>query len=396
MKAGIIGVGGYGGSHVDALLALEKDGILDFTCFCEVDLSKCREDADVLLNAGKRYYKDYKEMLQKEKLDLVGIPCPIHLHKPMLAEACANGTSVLLEKPPCVAIQDLDEMEEMLEESGCICAVGFQNSVSNSIHYMVDRLNEGVIGQVEKVVAVGFYKRNLGYYNRGSWVGKKKMGDAFVMDGTMNNPSSHLLNAALYLASKESGKAAMPVEVQAELYHANDIEGDDTACLKVLTEEGIPVYYYATSCSHKETLPNIYIYGSKGKATWNYHHICKFEVDGKVEEVPFDEGNLVYRNFEDLAKCIESGNELLSPLSETRAFVLASDGAYMSSKDVHVIGDEYIESSLYNGYESVEIKDIEEILTRIANENKLPSEAGIPWGVKTEKVNVTNLKKFEI
>src|SRR5690606_15165726 len=113
-RIGLIGVNGYGRTHVRALAELAGEGKAAPAAYTDV----APNAAQVITEAFGRElpgYRSYVEMLAQENLDIVVISTPIHLHAEMIEQAFAHGVSVLVEKPPVVTIQDVHRLLDLQE-----------------------------------------------------------------------------------------------------------------------------------------------------------------------------------------------------------------------------------------------------------------------------------------
>ena len=91
LKAGVIGVGGYG--MVDAKAALKVGGV-EIAAVCDVDSQHLKSAADTiakLQGRRPRAFKLYEEMLDKADLDFVIIASPPHWHALHLIAALDHG-----------------------------------------------------------------------------------------------------------------------------------------------------------------------------------------------------------------------------------------------------------------------------------------------------------------
>ncbi|MEM2970618.1 MAG: Gfo/Idh/MocA family oxidoreductase, partial [Candidatus Bathyarchaeia archaeon] len=149
----------------------------------------------------------------------------------MTIETLENGYNLIVEKPPAATIQDLDEMLEAERKSGKFCAVGFQFLYMKTVRKLKEYICDGKLGEIEKVLVKGKWKRQDSYYERTPWAGKFIYNGQYVLDGTINNPLAHFLMNSLYFASRKRGEADNPKLVRAELYRGHQIEGEDTSCL---------------------------------------------------------------------------------------------------------------------------------------------------------------------
>ena len=75
---------------------------------------------------AKTQYADYREMLQKEKPDLVAV-CPrtTPRHKEYLLACAEAGAHGFIEKPLCVDLAEADEIVAAMEAKGLKWTIGF-------------------------------------------------------------------------------------------------------------------------------------------------------------------------------------------------------------------------------------------------------------------------------
>lgn len=396
-KVGLIGISGFGSIHLRSIEQLQGK-MVDLKAIVATSYEKNKEVIDRLTSQGVKYYQDYRLMLENHKdLDFVAISTPIHLHAPMAIDAMKRGFNVLLEKPPAVTIQDIDAIIETKRKTNRVCSVNFQNTSGKAFRKLLEYIKEGRLGRIKSIVGVGRWKRDESYYQRNSWAGKLIVDGNYVLDGTINNPLAHLLNNELIIAETEQPGGGVPKKVQAELYHGHKIEGEDTACVRIITHGGIEVYFYSTLCNREEESPFIIIETEKAKANWWFSNRFKIEYcDGSVEEFDGGKEDLFVNMYVNMVEHLFEGKQLYCPLEITRNFVLASNGAFESSGRIYGIPDEYLEISNENGKIYTYIKNIKEIIDEAAENKKLFSEIGVPWSKKTEPFDLTNYKKFNM
>ena len=68
---------------------------------------------------------DYREVLADPDLDLVVITTPNNLHYPMVLDAMKAGKPVFVEKPLCIAEEELKDLEVAQNKTGATVVVGF-------------------------------------------------------------------------------------------------------------------------------------------------------------------------------------------------------------------------------------------------------------------------------
>jgi predicted dehydrogenase len=397
MRVAIVGIGGFGKVHVQAILRLVEQGLLTCTAFAEVNPSSYPIQFDALTTVGAQFYEDYMEMLrQHPEIDFVVMPTPIPLHKSMSIYAMEQGFHVLLEKPPAVIIQDIEAMIETQKRTGKHCQINFQLSSCQSFHKCLEKLQCGSIGTLLSVTGVGIWHRARSYYERTSWAGKLFHNGKYVLDGTMNNPFAHLLNNCLIAAGYGDPVQAEPLLVQAECYKAHEIEGEDTTSARIHTRNGVKIHYYATLCNDVNEVPYLILEGSQGWMRWSYDHKLIIHNEQGEEIFEADNENLFEKMYVNLMDTIRGESKLYSSLEDCRSFVLASNGAFESAKQIHRIPEKHITTTPVDQTETVTIHNIKEIIEHASTDKKLFSEDGLEWAVASESFSMQDYREFRM
>jgi predicted dehydrogenase len=99
--------------------------------------------------SAKKAYADYREMLEKERPEIVSVaPRWPDCHRDMVV-ACAHfGANVFLEKPVAQTLEQADEMIAACEKHHVKVAVAHQTVYSPRIQVIRQLINDGVIGEV--------------------------------------------------------------------------------------------------------------------------------------------------------------------------------------------------------------------------------------------------------
>ena len=391
----LIGLGGYGATHRRALQALEKAGLARLAVAAEIDHVGQAEVINQLRQNGVQVYRDWQEMLDKGGFDVVGVAAPLHLHRIMVITALQRGYPVFCEKSAAVTVQDVAAMAKAADETGLLCAVGFQYLSSGMVRRIKQLVSEGVLGEIRRVIGVGLWKRTDAYYKRNQWAGKLRIGEDYALDGPMCNALAHMLNNCMYFASPVPGELLDPSEVRAEMYRAIPLpEMEDTATVLVRDKAGVEVMYLATYCNPVQK-PHYYrIIGSRGEAVFEDGKLT-VQVEGQSPTVEEYRGTgsteLMYRNF---LAALDGKEELLSPIAQSLRLVRAQNGAYISSRRIHEIGAPHVRRYAEGETMATEILDLESHLEACVREGGLPSDVGAPWGRATSWASVSDLEYF--
>jgi predicted dehydrogenase len=131
---GAIGTGSQGMSNMRDFLDLK--GAVQFVSVCDVDsvrLAKAKETVDLAYkNIDCRIYGDYREFLEKEKLDAVSIALPDHWHGIIYSAAASKKINIYGEKPICRTINDGQTIVSAVKKNNIIWQTGsWQRSLAN-------------------------------------------------------------------------------------------------------------------------------------------------------------------------------------------------------------------------------------------------------------------------
>lgn len=124
---------------------------------CDVDDQHTQDfnaDFDNKLSA----YRDYRELLEKERPDVVTIGTPDHWHVPISIAALRAGCDVYCEKPLTLTIQEGIDICKVVEETGKVFQVGTQQRSENAQRFLkaVAIVQSGRLGKnVNAYVAIG-------------------------------------------------------------------------------------------------------------------------------------------------------------------------------------------------------------------------------------------------
>lgn len=101
-------------------------------------------------------YTDYRQMLDREQLDIVAIgPRWLDCHHEMVLACAEHGCHIFMEKPFCRTLQEADEMVRALEMRHLKLAIAHQTKWSPVLHTAISLIGKGEIGDVLEVRARG-------------------------------------------------------------------------------------------------------------------------------------------------------------------------------------------------------------------------------------------------
>jgi predicted dehydrogenase len=94
-------------------------------------------------------YADYREMLEKERPDIVSVaPRWLDCHRDMVLTCAEHGCHVFLEKPMCQNLEQADEMISALKKRNLKLAIAHQTRYSPALKHVQKVIAEGKLGDI--------------------------------------------------------------------------------------------------------------------------------------------------------------------------------------------------------------------------------------------------------
>jgi predicted dehydrogenase len=338
IRIAIVGLGGFAGSHHNAVARLEERGHAKLICTCDPRADSFMNEREVLrlTERGVSVFPDYRTMLAAcaRDLDLVVVPTPINLHAEMHAAVTALGLPVYLEKPPTLNHAELERMIESDRQSPKASLVGFNFIIEHQRLALKQRILAGDFGAVRSTTLSALWPRPASYFERNNWAGRLMMDDRPVLDSCLGNAMAHFVHNMLFWAgTTELYSWAQLASVRAELYRAHAIEGADTFFVEADTTASINMRFALShACAGAATHNEVVICEN---ATLHYavgRHIEIHWRDGRVERStpePFD--GLECNHLDYYRYLRGESTRPATSLVDSRPFVAINDLAHISS-----------------------------------------------------------------
>ncbi|OGD56681.1 hypothetical protein A2V71_03660 [Candidatus Berkelbacteria bacterium RBG_13_40_8] len=94
------------------------------------------------------FYEDYREMLKKEKLDLVSIAVPTSLHKQVAFDCIGAGKHILIEKPIARTVNEAKQIVQKAKEKRVKFTVGHIERFNPSVIKLKEMIDKGKLGEI--------------------------------------------------------------------------------------------------------------------------------------------------------------------------------------------------------------------------------------------------------
>ncbi len=254
MKYALIGCGRIAPNHLAAAVSNQ----LEIVALCDIDLNKAQGllTQFKLLGRGIRQYADYREMLAKEKPELVAIATESGNHANIAFDCLEAQCNLIIEKPIALSLEDADRIIALADRYQKVVSACHQNRFNKSIQKVREALEEGSFGRLFHGAAHIRWARNENYYFQAPWRG------TWAQDGgALMNQCIHNIDLLRWMMGDEI------VEVMAYTDRLNHpyIEAEDLGLAIVRFRNGAYGLIEGTTNIYPKNLEEtLYLFGESG------------------------------------------------------------------------------------------------------------------------------------
>jgi predicted dehydrogenase len=243
-----------------------------------------------------RCYSTWQLMLEAERalpaeqrMELLVIVTPNHLHAPVASEALAAGFHVFSEKPAALSLAELQDLKARLNGSAGLYGLAHTYLGYPMVWQARDMVRSGVIGNVRKVLVEypqGWLSQDVaGQGNRqAEWRGQPELSGA---GGCIADIGTHAFSLAEFVADQAITHLCANLGVHVEGRQLDD----DAAMLFKMAQGASGVLIASQVCAGEENPLSIRVYGDKGGLEWR-------------QEQP---ASLIHRSLEQPMRILRSG-----------------------------------------------------------------------------------------
>ncbi len=201
-------------------------------------------------------YRDYRELLEREKPDALFLSVPHHLHHPMVIEALKRGSHVLCEKPLAVSMDCAREMCREARLRGLKLGVNYQYRYDRNAYRLAMACRGGALGAISHGRCNLAWFRGPDYFAAGPWRGRKDQAGG----GTLITQAGHWIDIILWAM----GGRPVAAEGMTARRKFPGVEVEDLAMGTVEMDNGalISITSAMTAVPHQKI--RIEVYGEKG------------------------------------------------------------------------------------------------------------------------------------
>ncbi|WP_229775565.1 Gfo/Idh/MocA family protein, partial [Anaerosalibacter bizertensis] len=261
LKFAIIGCGRISHKHIEALVNNSEEA--ELVAVCDIIPEKMDKDVEEYyesleemgLKKEVKKYIDYKEMLEKEDIDVVAICTESGYHSKHAIDCLNAGKHVLVEKPMALSSAEADEMIRLAKEKNLKLGVCHQNRFNPPIQKLRRAIEEGRFGKIINGTARILWNRNDDYYKQAAWRGTKKLDG-----GTLMNQCIHNIDLLQWMMGSEVER----VYAERDTF-LRDIEMEDFGAILIRFKNGSIGIVEGSACVYPKNLEEtLSIFGEKG------------------------------------------------------------------------------------------------------------------------------------
>ncbi len=324
LRIGSVGIGGMGNGHLSAHVNNKRVKIV---ALCDLIPEKCEQAIERhKLDPKTHIYTDFREMIDKEKLDAVDIATPNDFHSIIAVYALEHGLHVFCEKPDAINAEEAEKMKAAAEKADRVLMVMRNNRYYSNSQYLKKFIESGKAGDIY-CGRCGWIRRR-GIPGKGGWfTTKAKSGGGPLIDlgvhmidlsiWLMGNPKPVAVSGCTYNkfadneAESDSEHAAFGEKQSGGTFDVEDlamgfIRFDNGACLQI-------EFSWASNIEQEKRF--VELRGTKAGFTWNDDGTCGiWTEDGKGKLVDLhpdcgEMGNGHARALEHFTKIVLDGAE---------------------------------------------------------------------------------------
>ncbi len=184
MKYALIGCGRISPNHMAAAL----DNNLEIVAICDLIEEKMDETLKLFDLSGEvKKYKDYKEMLKNEEIDLIGICTESGNHAYIALDCIEKNINIIIEKPIALSLTDVDKIIEASKRYNVKVCACHQNRFNKSVQKIREAVEANRFGKMLHGTAHVRWNRGENYYKQAPWRGTWEQDGGALMNQCIHN-----------------------------------------------------------------------------------------------------------------------------------------------------------------------------------------------------------------
>jgi predicted dehydrogenase len=157
MRIGVAGAGLIGGKHIE-LIGASPDCVVAGIADPSATAKTLAESRSI------PWYRDHRELLEREKPDGMVVASPNALHLTMALDCIERGVPALVEKPVTDTVASAQRLQNAVQRSGVPVLVGHHRRHNPMIKAVRERIAGGQIGRLTAVVGLWLLQKPDDYF----------------------------------------------------------------------------------------------------------------------------------------------------------------------------------------------------------------------------------------
>lgn len=142
LNAAVIGIGNMGRNHARIYAELEN---VSLVAVADVNESAAK---NLIYRHSIRIYSDYRQLLDREELDIVSVAVPTRYHCEVACEVIERGINVLIEKPLALTVHEGKQIIDSAERRDVKIMVGHIERFNPAVIEIKKRLDREELGKI--------------------------------------------------------------------------------------------------------------------------------------------------------------------------------------------------------------------------------------------------------
>lgn len=252
----LIGAGGFAASHARAMQAasqVELVGVVD------VRADAAREFAT---RRDLPWWTDIEEAQHHVGANVASIVTPTVAHADAARKALGAGLNVLIEKPVCLRLEDVEEIRDLAGQQRLVVDVVSQRRLQTGIAIAHGAVTNGAIGPISSAICQSNVWRGPEYFRSAPWRGDPARGG-----GNLLNQGMHALDLLLWFMGEPRDVVARAKASRLVGVHVDEvIQG-------VIDFDGAIASMQASLVTRVEPSLHLQIFGDLGTVTVDDHRV---------------------------------------------------------------------------------------------------------------------------
>lgn len=255
MNYALIGCGRIATNHIKAV----KNNNLTLVAVCDTSpeqMQQLLEKHDLQNDSSIKRYTDYKQMIEENRIELIGIATESGIHAEIALYCIDHGIHVIIEKPMAMSMSDADEIIRLSREKNVKVSACHQNRFNIAVQEMRKALEAGRFGKISHGSIHVRWNRDENYYKQATWRGTWEQDG-----GALMNQCIHGIDLLRWMMGDEIEEVYGATRQQFHHY----LEAEDLGMAVVKFKNGAVATIEGTTNVYPQNLEEtLYVFGENG------------------------------------------------------------------------------------------------------------------------------------